>query len=146
MRRWGGGRGPRTPRRQESVERLATWMPCGQAAERLAFLTGGPIAAATGRRVTEGAGAADAAVPTATGETIERKWPLAPPGPRGPRLSGDGALVPRQHQRRAQGLRRGGSAPRPPVEALAHQLKEGSASQHCRLRKTLTRTLPPPSC
>jgi len=89
--------GQLTPRLYESVVRLGTWLPFAQAAEALTFFTGVTVSAATVRRLTEGAGAADEAVQTAAVETLERELPPAPLGPRGQLLSVDGAMVPLQH-------------------------------------------------
>jgi hypothetical protein len=86
-----------TPRLQESVVRLGTWLPFAQAAEALTFVTGVTVAAATVRRLTEGAGAVDEAVQTAAVDTLERELPAGPPGPRVQLLSVDGAMVPVQH-------------------------------------------------
>ena len=89
--------GQLTPRVYESVVRLGTWRLSAPAAAALPFLTGVTVSAATVRRLPEGAGAADEAVPTAAVETLERELPPAPLGPRGQRLSGDGAMVPWPH-------------------------------------------------
>jgi hypothetical protein len=89
--------GQLTPRLQESVVRLGTWLPFAQAAEALAFFTGVTISVATVRRLTEGTGAAYVAVQTAALERLEREWPAAPPGPRVQLFSVDGAMVPLQH-------------------------------------------------
>jgi hypothetical protein len=94
--------GSLTPRLQESLVRLGTWMPFAQAAEMLAFFTGVTVSAATVRRTTEGAGAAYEAVQTTAGETIERELPPAPTGPRVQLLSVDGAMVPLRHQEWAE--------------------------------------------
>ncbi len=45
-----------TPRLQESLTRLGTWMPFRHAAEELEFFTGVAVSEATARRVTERAG------------------------------------------------------------------------------------------
>lgn len=89
--------GALTPRLQESLVRLGTWMPFAQAAEMLAFFTGVTVSAATARRMTEGAGAAYEAVQTAAVEAIEEELPPAPLGPRVQLLSVDGAMVPLLH-------------------------------------------------
>jgi hypothetical protein len=89
--------GQLTPRLQESVVRLGTWLPFAQAAEALAFFTGVTISVATVRRLTEGAGAAYEAVQTAAVERLERELPSAPAGPCVQLLSVDGAMVPLQH-------------------------------------------------
>ena len=89
--------GQLTPRLHESAVRLGTWLPFAQAAAALAFCTGVTVAVATVRRLTEGAGAVYEAVQTEAVKTIEQERPAGPPGPRGQRLSVDGAMVPRQH-------------------------------------------------
>jgi hypothetical protein len=94
--------GQLTPRLQESLVRLGTWLPFRQAAEALTFFTGVTVSAATGRRITEGAGAAYEAVQTAVVERIEQELPPAPTGPRVQLLSVDGAMVPLQHQEWAE--------------------------------------------
>jgi hypothetical protein len=94
--------GQLTPRLQESLVRLGTWMPFAQAAEALAFFTGVTVSEATVRRTTEEAGAAYEAVQTAAMEAIEGQLPPAPPGPRVQLLSVDGAMVPLQHQEWAE--------------------------------------------
>ena len=75
--------------------RLAPGIPaCAHAARELAASTGTLVSAATGRRLTEAAGAADVAVQTAEAERRTRTAPAPPPGPPGPQLSGDGARGP----------------------------------------------------
>jgi hypothetical protein len=54
-----------TPRLQEQLAHLGTWMPFLPAAQMLARFTGVPISAATARRLTEVVGRADAAVAAA---------------------------------------------------------------------------------
>jgi hypothetical protein len=75
--------GQLTPRLQESVVRLGTWMPLAQAAEMLGFFTGVTIATATVRRTTEGAGVAYEAVQAAAVGFIAGElpcWGCWPPG------------------------------------------------------------------
>jgi len=69
-------------------------MPCAQAAEAWAFLSGVTVSAATVRRTTEGAGAAYEAGQTTEVAAIEPQVPAVPPGPRVQWLSVDGAMVP----------------------------------------------------
>lgn len=90
--------GQLTPRLQESLVRLGTWLPFRQAAEALTFFMGVTVSEATVRRITEGAGAAHEAVQTTAVERIARELPPAPTGPRVQLLSVDGAMVPLQHQ------------------------------------------------
>jgi hypothetical protein len=87
-----------TPRLQERLGRLGTWMPCAPAAEAWAVVTGVTISAATVRRTTEGAGAADEAVQTTEVAAIEPQLPAVPPGPRVQLLSVDGAMGPLRQQ------------------------------------------------
>jgi hypothetical protein len=90
--------GQLTPRLQQSVVRLGTWMPFAPAAETLAFFTGVQVSEPTVRRVTEGSGAAYVAVQTAAVEAIEQTLPAAPVGPPVQLLSVDGAMVPLIHK------------------------------------------------
>lgn len=94
--------GQLTPRLQESVVRLGTWMPFVQAAEALAFFTGVGVAAATVRRTTAGAGASYEAEQMEAVEAIEQQLLPAPPGPRLQLLSVNGA---RCHCELRSGLR-----------------------------------------
>jgi len=83
-----------TPRLQESLARLGTWMPFRHAADELAFFTGVVVSEATARRVTERAGQAYVAVQTAQVAELERTLPLPPVSPARLLLSVDGAFVP----------------------------------------------------
>jgi len=83
-----------TPRLQESLTRLGTWMPFRHAADELAFFTGVVVSEATARRVTERAGRAYVDVQTAQVADLERTLPPPPPGPERLLLSVDGAFVP----------------------------------------------------
>jgi hypothetical protein len=74
--------GQLTPRLQQSVVRLGTWMPFTRAAAALEFFTGVRVSEPTVRRVTEGSGAAYVAVQTAAVASIEQTLPPAPAGPR----------------------------------------------------------------
>lgn len=89
--------GQLAPRLHESVVRLGTWLPFAQAAAALAFVTDVTVSAASVRRLTEGAGAADEAVQTAAVERLERELPAAPAGPRVQLRSVDGSMVPLPH-------------------------------------------------
>ena len=73
--------GQLTPRLQQSVVRLGSWMPFAQAAEALQFFMGVQVSEPTVRRVTERSGAAYVALQTAAVETIEQTLPHAPAGP-----------------------------------------------------------------
>ena len=83
-----------TPRLQESLTRLGTWMPFRHAADELAFFTGVVVSEATARRVTERAGQAYVDVQTVQVADLERTLPLPPRGPERLLLSVDGAFVP----------------------------------------------------
>ena len=82
-----------TPRLQESLTRLGTWMPFGRAVKELEFFTGVPISEATVRRRAEQAGAAYVAEQTAEVAELERTLPVPPKGPERLMLSVDGAFV-----------------------------------------------------
>jgi hypothetical protein len=83
-----------TPRLQESLTRLGTWMPFRHAAEELEFFTRVAVSEATARRVTERAGRAYVDVQTAQVAELERTLPAPPLGPERLLLSADGAFVP----------------------------------------------------
>ncbi len=86
-----------TPRLQEWLVRLGTWMPFAQAADLLAEFTQVRVSAPTARRQKEAAGLAAVRLETAEAERILRDYPSPPAGP--PRLvvSADGAMVPLRH-------------------------------------------------
>jgi hypothetical protein len=90
--------GQLTPRLQQRVVRLGSWMPVAPAAEAVQFCTGVQVSEPTVRRVTERSGVADVAVPTAAVETLEQTLPPAPAGPPGQVRSVDGAMGPLVHQ------------------------------------------------
>ena len=94
--------GQLTPRLQQSVVRLGSWLPFAQAAEALQFFMGVQVSEPTVRRVTERSGAAYITVQTAAVETIEQTLPPAPAGPPVQLLSVDGAMVPLVHQEWAE--------------------------------------------
>lgn len=83
-----------TPRLQESLVRLGTWMPFRHAKQELEFFTGVPVSEATARRTAAQAGAAYVAVQTTEMTELERTVPLPPAGPDRQFLSVDGAFVP----------------------------------------------------
>jgi hypothetical protein len=83
-----------SPRLQESLARLGTWMPFGRAAAELAWFTRTSVSEASAARCAEAAGAAYVAVQTAEVERLERETPAAPRGPAVQQLSADGAMVP----------------------------------------------------
>ena len=59
-----------TPRAQEGLAHLSTWMPFARAAQLLETLVGVQVSRATARRVTQQAGEASLAVETAEAERI----------------------------------------------------------------------------
>jgi hypothetical protein len=83
-----------TPRLQEQLAHLGTWMPFAPAAHMLARFTGVQISAATARRLTEVVGRAALAV---ADDAVVRLCDELPPVPAGPEqavVSVDGAMVP----------------------------------------------------
>lgn len=64
-----------TPRLEESMTRLASWMPFQRAATELEFFSGVAVAEATVRRITQAAGAASVAVQEAV--VVEARSPRA---------------------------------------------------------------------
>ncbi len=86
--------GKLTPRLQQSVVRMGTWMPFQRAAGELEYLLGVQLSEPRVRRLTEKAGAAMVAVQAAEVERLEREAPLAPAGPALQLMSVDGAMVP----------------------------------------------------
>jgi hypothetical protein len=86
--------GKLTPRLEQSVVRMGTWMPFGRAAAELEYLLGVKLSEARVRRLTEKAGAAMVALQEAEVERLEREVPVAPAGPLLQLMSVDGAMVP----------------------------------------------------
>lgn len=85
-----------SPRLQEGLVRLGTWIPSfAQAARALAWFGGVDVSAATACRLTEAAGAELVALETSDVERPERQTP--PAGPPVQLLSADGAMVPLVH-------------------------------------------------
>src|SRR5215472_872159 len=83
-----------TPRGEETLVRLATWMPFEPAQELLQELTGMQVSKATARRATLSAGTAALAVGEAEVERLKRELPEAPVGADKQVMSADGAFVP----------------------------------------------------
>jgi hypothetical protein len=83
-----------TPRLQEGLVRLGTWLPFAPAARLLGHFTGVRVSAATARRQTERAGAALVALQDVEVARLERETPAPPAGPAVQQLSVDGAMVP----------------------------------------------------
>lgn len=86
--------GRMTPRSQEDLTHLATWMPFARAAKMLKRMCGVEVSEAMARRRTEENGAAYVAVQEKELERIEKELPEAPAGPDKQLLSVDGAMVP----------------------------------------------------
>src|SRR5947209_1713736 len=89
--------GSLTPRLQEQLVRLGSWLPFEPAATLLAALTGAQVTAATARQRTEAAGAVLVAQQEQELARLERECPPAPAGPPKQLLSVDGAYVPLLH-------------------------------------------------
>ena len=85
--------GELTPRLQESLVRLSTWMPFGRAAKELRYFTRVEVSEATARRITEGAGMDYVGVQSEQVEQILKQAPASPPGPQLQLISADGAMV-----------------------------------------------------
>jgi hypothetical protein len=83
-----------TPRLQEQLAHLGSWMPFAPAARMVARFTGVQISAATARRLTEVVGRAALAVETAAVARLCDELPPVPAGPERAVLSVDGAMVP----------------------------------------------------
>jgi len=87
--------GTLTPRLQEKLVRLSTWIPSfAQATAELAWFTGATVSRDTTRRLMEAAGAAAVHAQTAEVERIEQEYPAPPPGPERLVFHVDGAMVP----------------------------------------------------
>jgi hypothetical protein len=85
--------GELTPRMEEDLCHLATWVPFERAAQLLRRMQGVVVSAATVRRHTEASGAGYVAVQEAEVERIEREGEPAPVGPAKQLLSVDGTMV-----------------------------------------------------
>ena len=82
-----------TPKVEEGMARLGTWMPFRAAQRELAFFLGVDVAEATVRQLTELAGATQVQVQAAEVETLLREQPESPAGPPVQLMSLDGALI-----------------------------------------------------
>src|SRR5712691_242798 len=80
-----------TPRLQESMARLGTWMPFRRASQELAFFTGVQVSEATLRQVTERAGATQVRLQSEQVEGLLKERPSSPSGPACQLMSLDGA-------------------------------------------------------
>src|SRR5436305_1421275 len=82
-----------TPRAEETLVRLACWMPYAQAQELLSDLVGIQVSKATTRRATLSTGEAALALDEAEVERLKQEVPQAPEGADKQLLSADGAMV-----------------------------------------------------
>ncbi len=82
-----------TPRGEEVLVRLSTWMPFEPARELLEDLLGVRVSKATARRATLHTGEAALAVCEAEVERLKQEVPQAPAGAEKQAMSGDGAMV-----------------------------------------------------
>src|SRR6266508_6526964 len=85
---------PPSPRLQEDLVHLSTWMPFERAATELAYFTRVEVSDTSVRHHTEVAGAAYVAVQTAELDRLERERPAGPAGAEVLQVSADGAMVP----------------------------------------------------
>jgi len=86
--------GALSPRLQEDLVHLSTWMPFERAAKELAHFTRVEVSETSVRNHTEVAGAAYVALQAAELERLHRERPVGPPGPDVLQVSADGAMVP----------------------------------------------------
>ncbi len=86
--------GPLSPRLQEDLVHLSTWMPFERAAKELAHFTRVDVSETSVRHHTEVAGAAYVAIQTTELELLQRERPVGPTGPDVLQVSADGAMVP----------------------------------------------------
>src|SRR5437660_3500794 len=82
-----------TPRAEETLVRLASWMPFEAAQELLHDLLGVQVSKATARRATVASGEAALAVCEQEEERLKQEAPPASSGADKQALSGDGAFV-----------------------------------------------------
>ena len=82
-----------TPRAEETLVRLATWMPYAQAQELLSDLVGIQVSKATARRATLHTGEAALWLDEAEVERLEQEVPQGRDGADKQQLSADGAMV-----------------------------------------------------
>src|SRR5205085_1085138 len=82
-----------TPRAEETLVRLACWMPYAQAQELLSDLVGIQVSKATARRATLDTGKAALALDEAEVERLKQEVPQAPEGADKQQVSADGAMV-----------------------------------------------------
>ena len=89
--------GSLTPRGQEQLVRLSSWMPFERAAELLGDLQGIRVSPSASRRKSEAAGAAYEELQTEEVEQLEKDMPAACKGAEKMQISADGAMVPLLH-------------------------------------------------
>src|SRR5437588_9279726 len=82
-----------TPRGEETLVRLSTWMPYESARELLEDLLGVRVSKATAHRATLATGTAALAVWEREEERLKQETPQAPEGGDKQAMSGDGAYV-----------------------------------------------------
>src|SRR5437660_7501311 len=82
-----------TPRAEETLVRLACWMPYAQAQELLSDLVGIQVSKATARRATLCTGEAALSLDEAEVERLKQEVPQAPEGADKQQVSADGAMV-----------------------------------------------------
>ena len=82
-----------TPRAEETLVRLASWMPFESAQELLQDLLSVRVSKATARRATLASGQAGLAVCEGEEERLKQEAPQAPAGADKQAMSGDGAFV-----------------------------------------------------
>jgi hypothetical protein len=82
-----------SPRGEETLVRLCTWMPFEQAAELLADVVGIRVSKATARRATLHNGEVGLGLDEAEQERLKQELPQAPQGADKQQLSADGAMV-----------------------------------------------------
>jgi hypothetical protein len=82
-----------TPRAEELLVRLSTWMPDESARELLEEVLGVQVSKATARRATQHTGEAALAVCEVQVQRLKQQAPQAPEGAQKQAMSGDGAMV-----------------------------------------------------
>jgi hypothetical protein len=83
-----------TPRAEETLVRLASWMPFEQAREALNDLVGVQVSKATARRATLGVGRAALVLLEGEAKRLKQELPPAPVGAAKQAMSADGAMGP----------------------------------------------------
>ena len=116
-----------TPRLQESLVRLSTWIPSfAKAAAELAYFTNVHVSRETARRLTEAAGATQVARETAAAAYLLTHQPRPPAGPDALTFSVDGAMIPLVPRPMDRGAHAGGGrGASPPTAGAATRLPDG---------------------